>query len=704
MSSISAIILRRLISRFIILPGHEDYSDSLRRVQILRVVILFVGSFDLLVLLTLPLVVLRAQSSIIPILLAMLPYYGLLLLMSRPPYLRIASWGVVLSAIWVIFSIYLNNMYISADLVLNFLIIPMIIACILLTLKETLLTLLLIAAGILMMPFTSAVSWQTVYVSLLFNVFCGILIMVVTWLGVFARDLLRESENRYRALMEASLESIILADTHGCIIDANPASVTLMGKPLDQLRGTYMVQYLADSERARAQEFWSRRVAEPFEISFFNGQNKHIIAEIVIRPYEYMGAASIVVTGRDITQHKEAERIRREALQRYEALFTQTSDAVFLLDLEGRYIDVNDVAKTMFRVKSPEEIMNAELGNYVAPEEIADSFKVMERLLAGEQVPLYERQFVRKGGAVFVGEVDAMLVRDLDGKPAYIQSIVRDTTERKRAERQKFELALQQERVRVLQRFIDDVSHHFRTPITKLKTSAYLLPRFMNRPDKQKDHFRIFETELAQLDRLLEDLLTIVRLEKEETGQYNYKRFELKETIQQVVDAYRSRSGETVRQFSFSLHPSPLMILGDPPRLGQAISNLIDNAILYTPANGRIDLAYFLHDGFIVIDIRDNGIGVSEIELPHIFENFYRSDSARVEHPYNVGLGLSIVAKIVQMHRGLIRVSSQTDVGSIFQIILPQAHAWEELKPESIPTIVHLPTIAERSEQVIRSN
>ena len=118
-----------------------------------------------------------------------------------------------------------------------------------------------------------------------------------------------------------------------------------------------------------------------------------------------------------------------------------------------------------------------------------------------------------------------------------------------------------------------------------------------------------------------------------------------------------------------------MWIQGDPASLRRLFLILIDNAVKYTPANGKVEVSLQRNNGYAVAQVRDNGIGIAESDLPNVFERFYRADKARTRELGGVGLGLSIGRWITEVHAGTIEVQSTPGLGSIFQIRLPIANA-----------------------------
>jgi len=156
-----------------------------------------------------------------------------------------------------------------------------------------------------------------------------------------------------------------------------------------------------------------------------------------------------------------------------------------------------------------------------------------------------------------------------------------------------------------------------------------------------------------------------------ETGILNLdiKRVEVSALIEGVVELYRYIADEkniAIRTtFSGDLHVS-----ADPHRVRQVVANLLDNAVKYTPAGGRVDIAAFQRPKQVIITLKDTGIGMRQEDLPKIWNRLYRGDESRSQR--GLGLGLSVVKSIVEVHGGHVEVSSEPGVGSTFSVYLPQ--------------------------------
>jgi two-component system phosphate regulon sensor histidine kinase PhoR len=228
--------------------------------------------------------------------------------------------------------------------------------------------------------------------------------------------------------------------------------------------------------------------------------------------------------------------------------------------------------------------------------------------------------------------------------------------------------------------FLATASHELKTPITTLGGYLEMLQRQFARP-AGPDLARVaryVDTALGEMDRLrrlAENLLEVARIE---AGGLVLHRApsDLAAWARETVERFVGHPA--VRQRNHLLRcraDAPLPASFDPLRLGQVLTNLLDNALKYTPAGGRIRVRWGGADGQALLEVEDTGIGIPEQDLPRIFERFYRVDKARSRELGGTGLGLSIVKHLAQAMRGSVCASSRLGEGTTFHVRLPRAPA-----------------------------
>jgi signal transduction histidine kinase len=262
---------------------------------------------------------------------------------------------------------------------------------------------------------------------------------------------------------------------------------------------------------------------------------------------------------------------------------------------------------------------------------------------------------------------------------------VRDIDERIRAEEQRIELAVERERVGVLQRFLSNMSHDLRTPLSVIKTAAYLIDKLGDQPEKLQRQIEVLHAQTDQLQRMLDDLLQMSRLDKADTSSYQFAWQSVNPLLQAVINEMHSAALRKNIELRFDTDDSLPRVLLDQSEFKRMIKHLVNNAITYTPESGHVQVSASarrppeVERNWVVIEVRDSGVGISPLELPHVFERFYRVDAARTGAT-GTGLGLNIARKIADAHNGRIEAESQLGKGSTFRVCLP---ALAEHQPET---------------------
>lgn len=243
-----------------------------------------------------------------------------------------------------------------------------------------------------------------------------------------------------------------------------------------------------------------------------------------------------------------------------------------------------------------------------------------------------------------------------------------DVTERQKSKERAIALGVEQARREVLERFISDASHDLKTPLTTMRLSLSVMRKTLDE-DIRARHLTILGMQVTHLERTVEDLLNIVRLDQKE--EITCTPLDLSALAQNVIAEQSLLIEQKNHHVTFQAEGGPLTLVGDEMELHRLITNLLINACNYTPPGGQILVRVARQDASIVLEVQDNGIGISEAELPHIFKRFYRADRARSTNTGGMGLGLPIVQKIVEAHHGVIEVDSVPGRGSAFRVFLP---------------------------------
>ena len=215
--------------------------------------------------------------------------------------------------------------------------------------------------------------------------------------------------------------------------------------------------------------------------------------------------------------------------------------------------------------------------------------------------------------------------------------------------------------------FIADASHELKTPLTLIRADAEVLQRGLTSPDDRE----LADDVLAETDRMsavLSDLLLIARLDAGKLS-VSEKPFDLAGVISETADRFVARAASEGVQLEAQT-PGKLRVRGDSERAAQILSILLDNALRHTPSGGSVSVVGSARDGFVEAVVEDSGPGISPEHLPHVFERFYRVDTARSRSSGGTGLGLAIARDLARAQNGDLEAENAEDGGAVFRLIL----------------------------------
>src|SRR3990170_4639946 len=227
---------------------------------------------------------------------------------------------------------------------------------------------------------------------------------------------------------------------------------------------------------------------------------------------------------------------------------------------------------------------------------------------------------------------------------------------------------------RIRKDFVANVSHELRTPLTSIKGFVEALKDgAINDPEKSLQFLSIISQHADRMNKIVTDLLQLSRIESKDFS-LKIEPFFLKELFDEVFATLKNSAQDKSQILEISLPSPDLQISADRHWIIQALTNLVDNAIKYTPEKGKIRIEARDKGESVEIAVIDNGIGIPQKDLPRIFERFYRVDKGRSRESGGTGLGLSIVKHIIEAHAGKIEVKSQGGKGSEFSFSLKKVY------------------------------
>jgi two-component system sensor histidine kinase VicK len=482
-----------------------------------------------------------------------------------------------------------------------------------------------------------------------------------------AEATLRESEARYRQLVEGSLGMVCTHDLRGTLLSINTHGAETLGRTIEEMTNHNLDEFIVPEKRA-ALPAYLKKIGETGEaqgllhLSHSDGEMRVVAYrnKLIVVP----GRAPYVLGfGVDIS-----EQVRAEGRQS-DSILESVGDGIYGIDLDGKVTVVNSAAAQMLGYKQ-EEMLGRNMHELIhhtradgTPYASADS-PIRKSLTNFATVRISNEIFWRKDGTCFPVEyvarpqIDSQSA-DSDGLKALgVVVAFTDTTERRALDRMKDE-------------FISTVSHELRTPLTSLRGALGLLAggALTSRPEKTQQMLEIAISNSDRLVRLVNDILDLERISSGKTELHSTM-CSAEDLLRRAASVQQTRSPRPNIRIFFAAHG--VNVWADPDRILQTLNNLISNAIKFSPEGSEIHLtARNLDENEALIEVRDQGRGIPADKLEHIFDRFQQGDASDSRAMGGTGLGLAICRSIISQHGGRIWATSAPDQGTIFHFTLP---------------------------------
>ena len=355
-----------------------------------------------------------------------------------------------------------------------------------------------------------------------------------------------------------------------------------------------------------------------------------------------------------------AERARAQLA----AVVESSDDAIIGMTLEGTVTSWNGGAARLLGYASS-EILGQPIARTIPPRLREEEAHTLTRIARGERVNHYETVRQAKDGLAIPVSVRLSPILDRSGRIIGISKIARDVTERKRVE-EALRLADQRKDA-----FLATLAHELRNPLTPIRYATRLLEPGVP-PQMASDARKMIDRQLAQMARLLDDLLDVSRVTR---GVLEIRReqLDLREIVASAVASAKPLAEAAQQELVVSVPAEPLSVSGDSVRLGQILGNLLHNATKYTPAGGHIEVTAGRDDEAVVVSVKDNGVGIAPEALPTIFDLFVQLEAPGSRSAGGLGIGLSLARDLARLHGGSIGAQSAgSGLGSDFILRLPR--------------------------------
>ncbi|HEY3137044.1 MAG TPA: PAS domain S-box protein [Blastocatellia bacterium] len=523
---------------------------------------------------------------------------------------------------------------------------------------------------------------------LLLQVFVGAISITALVVAAIVIERRRAEEigSLLSSIVESTDDAVIGRTLDGTIVSWNASAERVYGYTPQEAIGRHL-SMLVPPERANELPQMLERLAQGghvdrFETERVRKDGRVIHVALTVSPIKDSSGKIVggSVIARDVTQRKEAEEALRESQARLAGMIDLAMDAIITVDEDQRIIIFNAAAERMFGCAADRAIGQS-ISTFI-PDRFRDAHRL--HVNAFGQTGVTRRSMARLGdifglradGVEFPIEASISQV-STNGQRLYTV-ILRDITERKRAEDERESLLAREQQSRaeaedanrLKDEFLATVSHELRTPLTSMLGWAQLLRGRLTEASAQRGLETIERNAKAQV-QLIEDLLDVSRII---TGKLrlNVRPVQLADIVIAVLDLLRPAANAKGVKLESVLDRNASLVSGDPDRLQQIVWNLVSNAIKFTPKSGSVEVRLERKESDAQLTVTDTGVGIGTEFLPYVFDRFRQADSSRTRRHGGLGLGLSIVRQLVELHGGAVTAFSAGEGrGASFTIMLP---------------------------------
>ena len=500
--------------------------------------------------------------------------------------------------------------------------------------------------------------------------------------------------SRLRAILDATADAIAFFDAEGVLVDANDCFLRLFDLDPERARNLTFAEWVGLVEPFFADETAhglfrdpgaSLTLDRPAVLRTRDGRVLECSSTEAVRRNLPLGR---VWSFRDVTERVRLDEVRN----RLAAVVEGSDDAIVSKTLEGIVTTWNAGAERLFGY-SAEEIVGRSITILIPPDHQSEEDDILRRIAEGTRIEHYETIRIRKDGKPIPVSLTISPIRDGRGQIVGASKIARDMSARAESERvlaglnERLQKAaddrldlLEAERAAraeaehanlMKDEFLATLSHELRTPLNAIVGWTQILLTYHRDDPRTSEGLEVIGRNAKVQTQLIEDLLDMNRIV---SGKLRIEvlRVDLQEVVRAAIESVRHSAEAKGLQLTCVLDERAGPILGDPARLQQCCWNLLSNAIKFTPRGGKVHVSLRRVSSHVELAVVDTGQGIGEDFLPYVFERFRQADASTTRAHRGLGLGLSIVRSLVELHGGTVQAWSEgVGRGSTFRIELP---------------------------------
>jgi len=493
-----------------------------------------------------------------------------------------------------------------------------------------------------------------------------------------AEEALLESENKYRQLVELANEGIWKINQESVTTFVNARMAEIMGNTIEEMMGRSLFSFMDDKGVALAQKNVERRkqgITEEHDFEFIRKDGKRIYTRLETSPINdeqgnYIGALALVS---DITLKKQTEAALRESEKLYRTLLNASPEGIIIMDIEGQITEISNITLEIFGIENKLEYIGKKFLGFIPDEEQAKLMDILGRTQVEGLVQNVEFVLKRKNQTKFICEISTTLIQESDGSPKAYMAIIRDVTQRKKMET----MHTHADRMASLGEMASGIAHEINQP---LNTLSLVMDNIMYEATKKEglgqEYLKKKSDKIFENITRIRNIIDHVRAFSRSHDDFVLAGFDINTSIRNAISLISEQFKHLAINLNIQLEKKLPAIFGNTFTFEQVILNLLSNArdaLLERKTKESsflglsIGIRSFLEDKRVIIEITDNGIGISKEDIDHIMLPFYTTkDTGK-----GTGLGLSISYQIIKDMNGSIDVSLTELNETAFTIILP---------------------------------
>jgi PAS domain S-box-containing protein len=497
-------------------------------------------------------------------------------------------------------------------------------------------------------------------------------------------EIVRRRERYTAAVMESLGDAFTVLDRDWRVRFVNDEGLRQARRPREEVLGRRLWEIFPEllGSRFETEARGSFRDMQPRRFEFFYPP---LGGWADVQMYPSPDGLALYV--QDIAAQKQVERVSSQLA----AIVSSSDDAIVSKDLNGTIMSWNVAAERIFGYSSAEAVGRS-ITLIIPPDRLYEEDEVLRRIRSGQTVDHFETVRRRKDGSLLPISLTVSPVRSPTGEIIGASKIARDITDRRRADEQREELLAREQAARMEAEaasrakddFLTTLSHELRTPLNAVYGWAAMLKGGqLDQASTASAVDAIMRNANAQV-QLIDDLLDVARISSGKL-RLDPQRVDLTLVIKAAVDAIHPTALAKGVHIETDLAPPGVVVTGDPNRLQQIVWNLLSNAVKFTPREGRVEVRLRRVDTDAQIVVADTGAGITADLLPLVFERFRQGDSSSTRAHTGLGLGLTLVKHLAELHGGGVTAESPgPGLGSTFTVSLPLTPAFPARAPERL--------------------